>query len=297
MPRGGRVCRWNGPGQGGLHTALVQRRGGQESLGRKGSGEQSAEFWGDQTCNGRAWRPPGCCSSLARERGQRGSRHLAGSTASQPPCSTWRGPCRCRRWKAGPGPPFVLHFWGVKSQGRHRGAALRPRMLLGCAPAAERAVLTWAQHDARGRAAANRQNAQTGRAGGAAGGRRRRQTDGQAPGAAWCCSVSQVHFFVACIKEVTQTDLGSVAPAVGQGVDVADRLTDAGSGSRRRYGWDAQQKDGQKLGTYPASTGFRQQIQQDRQMADGPNIQPDLGRMERQTDVGLVVGKYRTQFR
>lgn len=99
---------------------------------------------------------------------------------------------------------------------------------------------------------------------------------------------------MACIKEVTHADLGSVAPAMGQRGDVADRLMDAGSGSLRQHQWDAQQKDRQKLGVYMASTGFRQQIQQDRQMADGPNIQPVSGRMERQTDVGLVMGKYRT---
>lgn len=35
-------------------------------------------------------------------------------------------------------------FWDVKSLGKHRGAALCPRMLLGCAPSAEKIVLTWA---------------------------------------------------------------------------------------------------------------------------------------------------------
>jgi len=93
------------------------------------------------------------------------------------------------------------------------------------------------------------------------------------------------------VARIKETDLGSVAPAVGQGAGEADRLTDVGSGSRRQCQWDAQQKNGQKLGAYTASTGCRQRIQQDRQTADGPNIQPDSGRMERQTDRGLVVGK------
>lgn len=115
----------------------------------------------------------------------------------------------------------------------------------------------------RGRTAADRQSAHTGCAGGVVGGRRCRQTDGQAPGAN---GASQVHFFVARVKEVPhgQARAQWLLLCVGQGADGADRRTD--SGSSRQHGWDAPQKDGQKLEADTASPGFRQQIQQARQM-------------------------------
>lgn len=127
--------------------------------------------------------PLGCCSSLARERGQCCSGHLAGSTASE---HTSRAP-------SGGEPAAVVHGKGGQvPRGLHRAsgggqkAGANPEEPLcgqGCSWAALplwggqrcRGALS-AQHDARGRAAANRQKAQTGCAGGAAGGTDR-QTD------------------------------------------------------------------------------------------------------------------------
>lgn len=98
-------------------------------------------------------------------------------------------------------------------------------------------------------------------------------------GAAWV-------WFVAGIKEVTQRNLGLEAPAVGRAVDVVDRRTDAGSGSHQCSQRDAQQEDRQKLGAHTASTALRQQIQQDRRTADGPNSQPGSGQTDRRTWAG-----------
>lgn len=90
-------------------------------------------------------------------------------------------------------------------------------------------------------------------------------------------------WFVAGIEEVTQRNLGLEAPAVGRAVDVVDRRTDAGSGSHQCSQRDVQQEDGQKLGAHTASTALRQQIQQDRRTADGPNSQPGSGQTDRRT--------------
>lgn len=93
-------------------------------------------------------------------------------------------------------------------------------------------------------------------------------------------------WFVAGVKEVMQRNLGLEAPAVGRAVDVVDRRTDAGSGSHQCSQRDAQQEDGQKLGAHTASTALRQQIQQDRRTADGPNSQPGSGQTDRRTWAG-----------
>ncbi|XP_042640836.1 translation initiation factor IF-2-like [Tyto alba] len=256
--RGGRVCRCDGPGLGGFHTrcatgqagggfhtrratgqagggftlvvqwarpggfhtrrALVQRKVGQQNLSPTGVGSRvgsCGETRGATGGGGGLGESPGAAPGTLQG-AQRGSTPLG---------SISRGTRRRRLWQARPGragsaPCFVLTF-GARGAGRSCSVPAQGRSwaVLPLRRGRSRREPLSGQHDARDKTAANGQNAQTGRAGGAAGGGRRRQTDRRTR-ARGGLAPQRFHgsIFLWLVEEVTHRQTGAqwLLPRVGE---------------------------------------------------------------------------------